>query len=375
MASNLPNLIFYDTPARNADLRYFGKFDAPDAFLALRIKGRSYGVFHALEYARAKRQSVFDEVLSMEALMEGARASHGNGGIAGIACFLAGRKKAKDFVVGETFPLGLARELEKGGLSLQIGQKELFPQRAVKTPAEAAAIRQTNRCVSAAFSEVERILHASKIKNGFLYFEGKKLTSERLRTRIDLVCLAHGAVACDTIAAGGDQACDPHEVGKGALKPGELIVVDIFPRGASGYYGDMTRTYLKGRPTSAQCALVDTVRQAQKVAIKALHAGVTGAAVHSEVEAFFCKRGFKTYRDTHGYSGFFHGTGHGVGLEVHEAPRVSVKGGVLAEGTVVTVEPGLYYRGIGGCRIEDVVQLTKTGVRMLSKHPYRWQID
>ncbi len=372
MASNLPNLIFYDTPERNADLRYFGKFFAPDAFLALRIKGKSCGIFHALEYARARRQSGFEEVLSLESLLESCTP---HAGIADIARLLARRHGVKKFTVGADFPLKLARELEQRGLTLAVSQKPLFPQRAIKTPQEAAAIRQSNACVSAAFSEVERVLARSVIKKGSLYFEGKKLTSETLRRHIDMTCLARGAFARDTIAAGGDQACDPHEAGTGPLRAGELIVVDIFPKGPSGYYGDMTRTYLKGRPTEAQCALVDTVRTAQKKAIKDLQAGVKGAAVHKVVEEFFASRGFKTTCDKRGYSGFFHGTGHGVGLEIHEAPRVSAKGGVLEEGTVVTVEPGLYYRGIGGCRIEDVVQVTKTGVKMLSKHHYRWQID
>jgi len=375
MASNLPNLLFYDTPERNADLRYLGRFCAPDAFAALRLKGKTVALLNALEYARGQKESAFDAVWSLESLLPKAPAKNAWENLACAVRAVAAKAKVRRLTVGAEFPAAFLRALEAVGLSLDVAQGSLFPERVVKTPAEARAIRAANAAVSRAFAEVERILAASAIKGGYIVFEGRRLTSEFLRTRINMTCLAQGYVARDTIAAGGDIACDPHGVGTGPLKAGELIVVDIFPRGPSGYYGDMTRTYLKGRPREAQTALVETVRAAQRLAMRTIRAGVLGKDVHKAVVDFFNARGFATTCDKHGYSGFFHGTGHGVGLDIHEEPRVSVKGGVLPEGSVVTVEPGLYYRGIGGCRIEDVVQVTKTGVRMLSKHPYRWQFD
>ncbi len=371
MASNVPNLIFYDTPKGNANLRYFGNFLAPDPFLAMRMRGRSYAVLNALEFARGKRQSRFDEVLDYGELLKETKQPSPT--IADVAVLLAKKQRVKTFVVGADFPLGLARRLEAKGLSLKIGEN-LFPERAIKSTREAEFICQANELNSRCFYEVEKLLRASRPRGGFLVYKDRKLTSELLHARIQAICLEHGASARGTIVAGGDQACDPHEEGFGPLRANELIVVDIFPRGKDGYFGDMTRTYLKGRASEAQQALVDTVLTAQKKAIRALKAGVSGKAVHQLVEKFFDARGFRTSVDKKGYSGFFHGLGHGLGLEVHEAPSLSPRGGVLKEGAVVTVEPGLYYRGIGGCRIEDVVQLTKTGVRMLSSHPYRWQI-
>ncbi|MBL9199667.1 MAG: M24 family metallopeptidase, partial [Opitutaceae bacterium] len=134
-------------------------------------------------------------------------------------------------------------------------------------------------------------------------------------------------------------------------------------------------TFLRGRASDRQRALVAAVRAAQLDAIGRIRAGVNGRDVHRGVEAVFRARGFETKRTAKGSEGFFHGTGHGLGLDIHEPPRMS--GAVdytLVKGSVVTVEPGLYYPGLGGCRIEDVVQVTDTAPRMLSRFHYDWEL-
>jgi len=137
----------------------------------------------------------------------------------------------------------------------------------------------------------------------------------------------------------------------------------------------MTRTFLKGRASAAQRKLCATVRASQLAALHAIRADVDGRTVHQQVVATFDAAGYKTTHGKNGSSGFFHGTGHGLGLAVHEMPRVSGMVSMpLKAGTVVTVEPGLYYPGLGGCRFEDVVQVTTTGCKMLSNHPYDWEI-
>ena len=219
-------------------------------------------------------------------------------------------------------------------------------------------------------------MRAAKIVGDQLQFEGQTLTSERLRTIIDQACLAAGAVAHNTIVAGGPQGCDPHEIGHGPLKPHELIIVDVFPRvQQSGYHGDMTRTFLKGRANDAQRALVDAVRSAQHAALASVKAGVSGAAVHRAADDVFRRRGYVTERRGDAFVGFIHSTGHGLGLEVHESPRVSPAAGTLHRGHVITIEPGLYYPEIGGCRIEDVVRVTADGCELLSSMHYDWQIQ
>jgi Xaa-Pro aminopeptidase len=220
------------------------------------------------------------------------------------------------------------------------------------------------------------VLRASRPRRGRLVHQGGTLTSERLRAAVETACIEAGSVSMSTIVAGGDQACDPHEQGSGPLRPDELIIVDVFPRvTATGYFGDMTRTFLRGRASESQRSLVAAVRAAQLAALRTVKAGVPGSAVHRKVEETFAARGFKTRRLARGSVGFFHGTGHGVGLEIHEPPRMNATTHTpLKNGTVVTVEPGLYYPGLGGCRIEDVVQVTPGAPRMLSRFHYEWEL-
>jgi len=144
---------------------------------------------------------------------------------------------------------------------------------------------------------------------------------------------------------------------------------------ATGFHGDMTRTFLRGRANDAQRAIVGAVRAAQLAALRTIRAGVWGSEVHRKVTEALVSRGFETRKTPLGSVGFFHGTGHGLGLEVHEPPRMNATADTpLKKGTVVTVEPGLYYPGIGACRIEDVVQVTAGAPRMLSRYPYAWEL-
>jgi len=246
----------------------------------------------------------------------------------------------------------------------------------VKTVAEAAAIREGNRCSALGLAAAERMLRGSRIVGRRLLHRGAVLTSERLKFAIESACLAAGAISAHTIAAGGDQACDPHESGSGPLRPHELIVVDVFPRvQATGYHGDMTRTFLRGRASEVQGELVAAVRAAQKAALRAVRAGVECRAVHAAAADLFTARGYGTRRTRGRSVGFFHGTGHGLGLDIHEPPRLGASAdGILPRGAVVTVEPGLYYPGLGGCRIEDVVQVTSAAPMLLSKFHYQWQL-
>ena len=252
----------------------------------------------------------------------------------------------------------------------------LFPEREIKTNWEAGCIREGNRLCSVGYVVAEKILKAAKIKGRTLVYHGKILTSESLRFAIETAIKEQGGNPQDTIVAGGNQACDPHERGSGPLRPDELIIIDVFPRVVkTGYFGDMTRTYLKGRASDAQRRLVATVREAQLRATKTIRANVDGRLVHKAVTDCFAAAGYETKQGKNGSVGFFHGTGHGLGLAVHDPGRMSPTVSYpLKKGSVMTVEPGLYYPGLGGCRWEDVVQVTATGTKPLSKHPYNWEI-
>ena len=194
-----------------------------------------------------------------------------------------------------------------------------------------------------------------------------------LRAEIDSAILRAGGIPTGTIVAGGDQACDPHERGFGPLYADSLIILDVFPRDAkTGYFGDMTRTVLRGRASDAQRKLWNTVKAGQALALKKVKAGVDGMTIHKAIQEFFARRGFPTTIRKGRRVGFFHGTGHGLGLEIHEYPRLQKV--TLKDRQVLTVEPGLYFPGLGGVRLEDVVLVTKTGCRILSRFPKQLEI-
>lgn len=367
-------LLFFDETQRSLDLRYFCGFEVHDPFIAVQVGKKRYGVLNALEFGRALKESTLDEIIPLEDLNAAAQKDGiESPGPADQIAILARRLKVKSFDVPEDFPAALLVKLANLGLDLSVIDGPVFPEREVKSDEEAKWIREGNRCASAGFAAAEAMLRASEIKGRRIVYNGKTLTSEMMRTAIQTACIEAGGFPADAIVAGGDQGCDPHCRGSGPLRPHDLIVLDIFPRMfKTGYWGDMTRTFLKGQPSDVQVDLVAAVAKAQKAAIKAVKAGVYADSVHQEVNRIFDDLGYKTERTPEGAVGFFHGTGHGLGLAIHETPRLGSIHRKLKKGTVVTVEPGLYYPGLGGCRIEDVVQVTDAKPKMLSKYHYNW---
>ena len=236
-----------------------------------------------------------------------------------------------------------------------------------KTRQEVDYIKYVNSICSKAFTKVEEILKDSIIVDGFIIYKGNRLTSEFLKLHIKYICLKNNVIDKGTIVACGSQALEPHYRGYGDLLANELIVIDIFPKDKNtGYYGDMSRTYLKGTATIDQEKIVDAVRMAQILAISHVKDGVDGKYIHQLVVDYFDKLGYK--------DAFIHGTGHGIGKEVHEGIKINSKGDILKKGYTITIEPGLYLKDIGCCRIEDVFYITDDGVELLSEHGYKWEI-
>ena len=369
--------LLYASTHTSADLLYFGRVEVHDPFIAFGAKGKKITVQSALEFGRVRRTGDFDVVLSFEACRARAQARfQGKPGPAEIIATLAREHGLHRFRVADDFPAHLYVKLTKLGLKLEFADGLLFPEREIKSAREAECIREGNRLCAVGFTVAEQILRAARIKGRTLVYRRQVLTSERLRFALEMAIHEQGGNPQDTIVAGGDQACDPHECGSGPLRPHELVIIDIFPRvTATGYFGDMTRTYLKGRPREVQRRMVATVRAAQQRALRAIRAGVDGRTVHRAVTECFELAGYETRHGKNGSVGFIHGTGHGLGLEVHDPGRISpAVAAPLKLGSVLTVEPGLYYPGLGGCRWEDVVQVTKGPAKMLSKHPYKWEI-
>ncbi len=358
----------------NADMMYFTGVPIPDPFYAFTLGGKKCALIGALEYGRLSKcghlDIVFDSSELSKRMFPGRRADDTDI----LAGLLKGRGVAA-VAVPPDFPSLHLEKLRRRGFDVAVSDSPLLAERAVKSARELAEIKKANGVAAAGFARIEEILRRSKAVGKKLVWRGAPLTSEILRFEVECAALSLGADAADTIVACGDQACDPHEVGRGAVVAGSLIVADIFPRlRSSGYFGDMTRTFLKGEPSRAQERLVGTVLAAQKLALSKIRDGADGASIHSAVESFFEANGYFTENGSGGWSGFFQSTGHGVGLEIHESVSISPRKCILRAGNVVTVEPGLYYRGVGGCRIEDTVAVQKNRARKLSSYPYDWVI-
>jgi Xaa-Pro aminopeptidase len=217
-------------------------------------------------------------------------------------------------------------------------------------------------------------LKKAQIKNKKLFYNGEPLTSEFLRLEITLELLKQDYMAKFVTVAGGVQAIDPHNLGSGQLPADEFIVFDIFPRSLNTFYwGDMSRTFVVGEPTKEMDRQYNVVLEAQMEALAMIKEGVAGDEVHLRVCKIFENNNYKTGLIDGRMQGFFHATGHGVGLDLHERPRLMEGEGPLKEGNVVSVEPGLYYVATGGVRIEDLVAVTEKGVDNLNTYRKSWE--
>ena len=359
----------------DADMLYVTRIFIGDPFIFLQQKGKRILVLSDLEIDRAKKNAKADEFVmfnQLEREVQG-KAKKAPPYEKVLAHFLT-KRGVKRALVPANFPLGFANEIKRNGIALETSNGLFWPAREKKTAEEIRLLERALRMTETGMKRGMEILKASKPGTGKkLKWSGKKLTSEILRAEIDSAILRAGGVPTNTIVAGGDQACDPHERGFGPLRADSLIILDIFPRdGKTGYWGDMTRTVVRGRASEQQRKLWEAVKAGQTLALKRIKAGVDGMSIHQAITELFERRGFPTEVRNGRRVGFFHGTGHGLGLEIHEYPRLQKV--VLKAGQCLTVEPGLYYPGIGGARIEDVVIVEKTGCRILSRFPKQLEI-
>jgi len=365
------NLLIVADSERDANMLYATGLFVPDPFIFLQTADRRpLIVMSDLEIDRARRQAPHCRAVSLSAYQKKLRAAGVKRiGFAQVIREILREKKIRRVIVPDNFPLGLARELKKLGIKLK-PVAAVFPQREIKTADEVKKISAALMMAEVGMAEGMQALRLSKIgKRRQLIYRGSPLTSERLRAVIDCAVLQACGLAANTIVAGGIQACDPHERGSGRLRANELIIIDIFPRSQkTGYFGDITRTVVRGRASDAARKLYDAVLRGQKIAFEKIRAKIKTADVHQAVHDFFVAQGYKTGRRDGRMEGFFHGTGHGLGLEIHEAPRVGASSTeILRSGHVVTVEPGLYYPEIGGVRLEDVALVTTSGAKNLTR--------
>jgi len=356
---------------QDANLYYASGFWAPDPFIFTRINGRKILVMSDLEVDRARAESRVDEVLSMSKLQQQAKKNGAaTAGTPEVLDILFKEHGVKQAQVPASFPVALADRLRGMGYTLEIRKDPFFPERMVKSKEEVEAIREAIRLTEEAIKSAIDVIAQAQIRGEELWLRGRPLTSELIRKTLHLTLMGSDMLGRETIVAGGAQACDPHCIGSGPLRAHWPIVLDVFPVSMkTRYYADITRTVVKGKPSEKVKKMHRLVLEGQEIGFKMVKPGVDGKAVHQMILDHFDKNGFKTGEQDGRMQGFFHGTGHGLGLEIHEAPRVGGASDILQEGQVVTVEPGLYYLDAGGIRIEDDVLITATGCEILSTFP------
>ena len=359
----------------DADMLYATKFWAPDPFIFLERNGKRTLVLSDLEIDRGRKQADADEFVMFSKLEHEVQGKSKKAPpYEKVVAHFLRKRGVRSIIVPANFPLRYAEELTANKIRVRATNGLFWPEREAKSDEEIEMIGHALHITETGLKHAIEILKASKPGRGKkLLWRGKRLTSEMLRAEIDSAILRAGGVPTGTIVAGGDQACDPHERGFGPLYANSLIILDVFPRDAkTGYFGDMTRTVLRGRASEAQRKLWETVKAGQALALKKIKAGVDGMTIHKAIQELFAERGFPTELREGRRVGFFHGTGHGLGLEIHEHPRLQKV--TLKDRQVLTVEPGLYYPGVGGARHEDVVVVTKRRCKVLSRFPKQLEV-
>jgi Xaa-Pro aminopeptidase len=278
--------------------------------------------------------------------------------------------------VPRLFPLATADHLRANGITLEPDHYFFSHRRRVKNESELEGIRRAQKAAEAGMGAAKEILGRAERANGSLTVDGQPLTAELIKAEIRRVFTDQGVASDDFIVSHGAQTAIGHELGSGPIAPDEPVVIDLWPKDPeSGCYADMTRTYVVGTPSEELVKYHRLVKEALDRSLEATKAGVPGVDVYHLVCELFEEAGQKTSLSKKPgevlSSGFFHGLGHGVGLEVHEAPTLGRGGsGELVAGDVVTLEPGLYRAGYGGCRLEDLVVVTDDGAENLTDFPY-----
>jgi Xaa-Pro aminopeptidase len=284
----------------------------------------------------------------------------------------------KSAVVPSTFPLELADRLRGAGVDLNVDREVFLQRRRVKNEAELAGIRRAQKGAEEAMAAARELLRRAEPSNGAVTLDGEQLTCERIKLEIQRVFGEHGLASDEFIVSHGPQSAVGHDMGSGPIASGESIVIDLWPRDReSACYADMTRTFVVGEVSEELRRYQQLVHDALQRSLEAVRAGVEGRKVYEQVCELFHEAGQPTQLSkepgTVLDSGFYHGLGHGVGLEVHEQPWLGRAPGSLVAGDIVTLEPGLYRHGYGGVRLEDLALVTEDGCENLTSFPYDLQ--
>jgi Xaa-Pro aminopeptidase len=376
--ARVPDLMIYADTTRSPELRHEVSLAIPDPFLYVERGGARHVVVSSLETPRLEGLGFelhpFEEFGIDELRRSGLNSQEIGDEIVLRAVASLGIERA---VVPAGFPLLLADKLRAAGVELR-PERELFDRRRrVKNERELQGIRRAQAAAEAGMSSARDLLRRAQRNGGdVLQVDGAPLTSERIKTAISQALIEHGATADEFIVSHGDQAAIGHHMGEGAIRAGETIVIDLWPRDNESYCSaDMTRTFVVGEIDDEVAEWQRLCKQALDRALADARPGVTAREVYEGTCEIFEAAGYPTQRTKQPgqplADGFFHSLGHGVGLEVHEQPLLGLSGHEhLLAGEVIAVEPGLYRSGFGGCRLEDLLLVTEDGAEKLTSFPY-----
>lgn len=374
----MSSILIYADSIRSPEMRHEVPVAIPDPFLYAEHGARRIVALSSLELVRVGEAGAGLELVALEELgvdellAEGHPREEVDLKLVARACQRFGIASA---LVPPAFPLELADRLRADGVELRVDRELFARRRRVKTATELAGIRRAQRAAEAAMAAARDLLRRAEPNGSVLRVDGAPLTCERLKVAVEAAFSEHGVAAEEFIVSHGAQTAIGHELGSGPLEPGEPVVLDLFPRDReSGCYADMTRTFAVGTPPAELVEYQRLCREALHRVVDAVRPGVSGQKLHRLTCQLFHEHGFPTQLSKAPgevlQDGFFHGLGHGVGLEVHEPPWLGRAPGTLAAGDVVAVEPGLYRQGFGGCRLEDLVLVTEDGAEVLTNYPY-----
>jgi Xaa-Pro aminopeptidase len=374
----MPDVMIFADSVVSPEMRHEVPVLVPDPFLYVEKDGKRYTASTSFEVERIKEAGIeahpwedfgYDDMLEQGMPREKVTWLHINLN----ACREFGVESA---VVPRSFPTYVADFLRENGIEITPDYQLFADRRRRKSEEEIAGIRRSQKAAEAGMGAAKEILARAEASNGSVTVDGEPLTSELLKGAIRRAFTEHGVSSEDFIVSHGAQTAIGHELGFGEIAANEPVVIDLWPKDPeSACYADMTRTYVVGTPPDELVEYHRLVKEALDRSLEATEPGVPGIEVYKLVCELFEENGQQTVLSKAPgevlENGFFHGLGHGVGLEVHEAPNLG-RGGTaeLIPGDVVTLEPGLYRQGFGGCRLEDLVLVTEDGAKNLTDFPY-----
>ena len=349
--------------SRDADMRYLTHFTTSDPFVYFKKPGmKGVIIVSQMEVGRASREATAAIMTRTQAGLPDILKTE-NDPYRATAKMIEGQV-GKKILVPPDFPIALANSLSEY-CTILVDDGTVRSMRAKKGRNEILLMKNVQKSAEKAIRCAISLIKKASVKKDVLYLDKKPLTAEYIKFSMHSLLLQHGCTAVDTIVSCGNDTAIPHMTGTGPLKSDEPIVIDLFPvEEKSGYYADMTRTVVKGEASSEICDMYTILHEAKRLAISRVRAGVSGADIHQAVVDFFKEHGYESNS-----RGFIHNLGHGIGLQVHELPTVGPAGKELVSGNVITIEPGLYYPGTGGVRLEDMGVVTKTGFENFTAFP------